>query len=556
MPEAVTLKDEDEHELGKLEILERTDRCGQHAPCDRRVTVGGSGLSGDADGGGGGGTCSGPGHKGPHGVGKCRVGRARSEVHYDSLRRDEEVPRSLEDLHFKSRSKDFAKGLWSSLSEYEAEDRKTKNESFTMYERNGRPSNFGVDVMTPYHKGRLKKLRDTIVRYVSPDPVADHLVEKEVLPQAMAGQIKQIEEPELANERMLDILPNRPDHAFDHFCDGVRPEHPWLSDLLEEEEPEMTDNHRSRLEHYRKPLAAYVDPHPVINHMKINEYFNPMEAKDIASIPSKEEANNVVIDLVKDRPDPAFYHYLACVGEQDPNLAAELGGPDYQKDMKLHLANGNGTRAPRMFTDGQYDGDLSGKDTRGLLRETGSDMPMLNNVDELKVSNMVAVEPVEMKMSSMDHVDAPNLSSGIDSNKDLHKSDSQILDPNRLGRASGPMTGSGFVMPAEEEMDMDPPEVHPFEAQSGSTIEVENSQPVIIEIIGDAKRVRWLYEGASLPNNDFYRQTTEGEEFHSLFIAEVTRQNQGCYTCEGTTESGVVNCDIFIKVREPQSQLV
>ncbi|CAH1271010.1 Hypp4530 [Branchiostoma lanceolatum] len=65
------------------------------------------------------------GHKGPHGVGKCRVGRARSEVHYDSLRRDEKVPRSLEDLHFKSRSKDFAKGLWSSLSEYEAEDRKT-----------------------------------------------------------------------------------------------------------------------------------------------------------------------------------------------------------------------------------------------------------------------------------------------------------------------------------------------------------------------------------------------------------------------------------------------
>ncbi|CAH1274769.1 Hypp9314 [Branchiostoma lanceolatum] len=65
------------------------------------------------------------GHKGPHGVGKCRVGRARSEVHYDSLHRDEKVRRSLEDLHFKSRTKDFANGLWSGLSEDEAEDRKT-----------------------------------------------------------------------------------------------------------------------------------------------------------------------------------------------------------------------------------------------------------------------------------------------------------------------------------------------------------------------------------------------------------------------------------------------
>ncbi|XP_035687713.1 contactin-2-like isoform X2 [Branchiostoma floridae] len=442
--------------------------------------------------------------------------------------------------------------------------RRPKSEAFTMYERNGRPSNFGVDIMTPYHKGRLKRLRDTIIRYVSPDPVADHLVEREVLPQAMAGQIKQIEEPDLANERLLDILPNRPDHAFDHFCDGVRPEHPWLSDLLEEAEPEMTDVHMSKLESYRKPLAASVDPHPVINHMRINEYFNPMEAKDLASIPSREEANNVVIDMVKDRPDPAFYHYLACVGQQDPDLAAEIGGPDYQQDLKLHLANG--TRStPRMFTDGQYDGDLS---------ETGSDRPILNNVDELKMSNMVAVEPVEMKMSKMDAVDAPNMSTGLEGYNDLHKSDSQILDPNRLGRASGPIRGSGLgvdvnitrdgkpnihaqqVMQPEEEMSVDPPEVHPFEAQSGSTIEVENGQPVIIEIIGDAKGVRWLYEGASLPNNDFYRQSTEGEEFHSLFIAEVTRQNQGCYTCEGTTDSGVVNCDIFINVREPQSQLV
>ncbi|XP_019644143.1 PREDICTED: contactin-2-like isoform X2 [Branchiostoma belcheri] len=451
--------------------------------------------------------------------------------------------------------------------------RRPKSEAFTMYERNGRPSNFGVDVMTPYHKGRLKKLRDTIIRYVSPDPVADHLVEREVLPQAMAGQIKQIEEPDLANERLLDILPNRPDHAFDHFCDGVRPEHPWLSDLLEEEVPEMTDVHKSTLESYREPLAATVDPHPVINHMRINEYFNPMEAKHLESIPTREEANHVVIDMVKDRPDPAFYHYLACVNQQNPSLAAEMGGPDYQKEMKLHLENGTMAR-PRMFAHGQYDGDLSGKDAMGRGKESGSDMPMLNSVNELKMSNMVAVEPVETKMTKMDVVDAPKMSSGLDGYMDLHKSGSQHLDPNMLGRASGPVRGSGLgvdvnitreghpdihaqqVMQPGEEMDVEAPEVHPFEAQSGSTIEVENSQPVIIEIIGDAKRVRWLYEGAPLPNNDFYRQYTEGEDINSLFIAEVNRQNQGCYTCEGTTGSSVVNCDIFIKVREPQAQIV
>ncbi|CAH1264333.1 KRBA2 [Branchiostoma lanceolatum] len=61
MPEAVTLKDEDEHELEKLEILERMDRCGRHAPSDRRVNVGRKWSERRCRGGGGGGdTCSGP----------------------------------------------------------------------------------------------------------------------------------------------------------------------------------------------------------------------------------------------------------------------------------------------------------------------------------------------------------------------------------------------------------------------------------------------------------------------------------------------------------------
>ncbi|CAH1239165.1 Hypp5742 [Branchiostoma lanceolatum] len=65
------------------------------------------------------------GHKGPHGVGKCREGRPRSEDSYDQLRTDERVRRSLGDLHRRSRTKEFAKGLWSDLSEAEADTDKT-----------------------------------------------------------------------------------------------------------------------------------------------------------------------------------------------------------------------------------------------------------------------------------------------------------------------------------------------------------------------------------------------------------------------------------------------
>ncbi|XP_035687720.1 contactin-2-like [Branchiostoma floridae] len=387
-----------------------------------------------------------------------------------------------------------------------------KEESIPLAKRKEMSKDYGVDVMTPYHKNVLRHFRDTITRYVSPKPVADHLVEREALPQTIAGQIKQIEEPDLANERLLDILPNRPDFAFDHFCDGVRPEHPWLSDLLEEREEEMTDEHRSILQSHQEALAATVDPHPVINHMKENRYFNHMEAEHLKTIPSKEETNNTVIDMVKDRPDPAFYHYLMCLNQQDPGLAAKIGGPDYPVDIKrleLEMENrmmDTRMQPPLMVANGPYDDDKSDADSYNI------DMPMLSSM----MPNLVAVEPVEMKM---DAVDAQNLSSGLD-----------VFQP--------------------------PAEAHPFESQSGSTIEVENEQPVIIEIVGDAESIRWLYEGVPLPNNDSYRQYTEGGDINSLFIAEVNTQNQGCYTCEGTTESGVVNCDIFIKVREPRAQIV
>ncbi|KAI8489155.1 Contactin-3 [Branchiostoma belcheri] len=91
-------------------------------------------------------------------------------------------------------------------------------------------------------------------------------------------------------------------------------------------------------------------------------------------------------------------------------------------------------------------------------------------------------------------------------------------------------------------------EPHPFQAQSGSVIQVKRGQPVIIEIFGDAGDVRWLYEDQPLPNSDLYEQTSDGDEFHSLYIKNVTRDNHGCYTCQGQTEFGLVCCDIHIEV--------
>ncbi|XP_035687719.1 contactin-2-like [Branchiostoma floridae] len=436
--------------------------------------------------------------------------------------------------------------LWCNLRQRD----KPKNELFLLSKRNWKARNYEVDVMTDYHKGLLKQFRDTIIRYVSPNPVTDHLVTSDALPQTIAGQIEQIEDPDLANERLLDILPYRPDFAFDRFCDGFRPEHPWLSDLLEEAEEEMTDEHRSILQTHQEALAATVDPHPVISHMKENKYFNPMEEEDLMTLSSKEETNNTVIEMLKDRPDPAFYHYLMCLEKQDPDLAAKIGGPDCQVDIKklqldienralMDKAMRMEARMPPslMVADGKYDDDddKSGKHAGKDAESWHIDMPMLSSLDDFKMSktvavepvgdkkmsNMVAVEPGELKMSNMDSVDTPTISS--------------ILD--------------GVLPPPDTQA------AHPFESQSGSTIEVENANPIIIEIVGDAKSVRWLREGIPLPNDEFYQQTTEGEDLHSLFIAKVTEQNQGCYTCEGTTEHGVVHCDIFIKVREPRTEM-
>eukprot|EP00058_Branchiostoma_floridae_P001570 XP_002587058.1 hypothetical protein BRAFLDRAFT_102977 [Branchiostoma floridae] len=69
------------------------------------------------------------GHPGPHGVGKCQVysprTRPRSEEEYESLRRDKSVRRSLGDLHRRSRTREFAKDLWSEASDSEKDVKKT-----------------------------------------------------------------------------------------------------------------------------------------------------------------------------------------------------------------------------------------------------------------------------------------------------------------------------------------------------------------------------------------------------------------------------------------------
>ncbi|CAH1230258.1 CNTN4 [Branchiostoma lanceolatum] len=291
-----------------------------------------------------------------------------------------------------------------------------------------------IDIMTKPHVDKLQYYHSTITRYVNPHKVTDRLVAKEALPEHMAGDVKRIRNPKFSTNHLLGILVNRPDATFSHFSNAVRPEHPWLSDLLEDAQPEMTPEHKQMLENYEIAMSPNTDPIPIVDHLVNTKYLNPSEAKEIKKLDTRADMHSQVLDLLQDRPDPAFHEFQQTL--------LEINNP------KEELA-------------------------------------------------MVAAADVNMA--------APVLAAP------------PVMSPR-----------------------------HGFEELSGSTIEVDDGQPVIIEINGYATNVRWFYEDIPLKNSPDYQQTSEGDEMHSIFIASVTKVNEGCYTCVGNTEFGEVRCDIFI----------
>ncbi|XP_035686040.1 contactin-2-like [Branchiostoma floridae] len=292
-----------------------------------------------------------------------------------------------------------------------------------------------VDVMTKPHVDKLRYYSDTITRYINPHKVTDRLVAKEVLPVHMAGDVKRIRNPKFSTNHLLGILVNRPDATFFHFSNAVRPEHPWLSDLLEDAEPEMTLEHKEMLENYEIAMSPNTDPIPIIDHLVKTKYLNPSEEKEIKKMDTRADMHGQVLQLLQDRPDPAFHEFQQTL----------LG----------------------------------------------------NNVPK---EELVAAADVNMAMAAPVLAPAP-----------------PVMSPRSA-----------------------------FEELSGSTIEVDDGQPVIIEINGYATDVRWFYEDIPLQNSPDYQQTSEGDEMHSIFISSVTKVNEGCYTCVGNTEFGEVRCDIYI----------
>ncbi|CAH1230236.1 CNTN2 [Branchiostoma lanceolatum] len=100
--------------------------------------------------------------------------------------------------------------------------------------------NMATNRMTHAHKKQLLRHKPALVKTVDPEPVIHHLVQKEAIPKSMAGQIRSPKKPEEAHERLLTVLPSRPDPAFFHYCDAVRKQDAGLADQLERKTPSIS----------------------------------------------------------------------------------------------------------------------------------------------------------------------------------------------------------------------------------------------------------------------------------------------------------------------------
>ncbi|XP_066288563.1 contactin-2-like [Branchiostoma lanceolatum] len=326
---------------------------------------------------------------------------------------------------------------------------------------------------------------------------------------------------------------------------------------------EMTVEHKKQLLKYREPIVEHVNPYPVVDYLVLRGCITKSTGGEIRMLESPEAIRRV-LDVMPARPDPTFYHFCDAVRLQHPWLADRLEG-------KVSRVNSSSSDIPTIRFEDTVDMPAAGATESSALLSTGrpvdpgqmnpaavdhgigiqtnytdvtfTNMTNVTNVTNVRnVTNVMSTVTVEEQYRTLTTINTDNTG------------EERAVD---VGSDTGGDVGTNMVLGSsqstlpETEVTSEPEpivEPHPFQAQSGSIIQVKRGQPVIIEIFGDAGDVRWLYEDTPLPNSDLYEQTSDGDEFHSLYIKNVTRDNHGCYTCQGQTEYGLVCCDIHIQV--------
>ncbi|CAH1230227.1 CNTN5 [Branchiostoma lanceolatum] len=390
-----------------------------------------------------------------------------------------------------------------------------------------------------HQKELLITHRQAMVDNMNPIPIIDFLVSKDILSINVAQDIKKLKTTREMNEKLLDIIMTMKSGAFLMFIVALRmlPDSAWLADLLEEPTADtaMRKDRRDMLLAFRSIIINNVkDTDKVIEYLVKMEVLTPAQVNDLNSLRAEEARCGKLLDMLPPRGDEAFEHFCEALRTRVHLawLADTLEGDGMTSAKKLQLIR-----------------------HRAVLVDKMSPEPVITYLSQSQVftkamGNYIISAPLREErnerildlLPSRDDLAFDVFCEALRTmGKQAYLAD--MLDGKQTAVQSAEMDGEG------------PLAQHPFNLMSGTSVRAHRGQQVILEVKGEAKNVRWLYEGEMIPPTKGLHKKSDGFK-HELRIDSMTPELGGTYTCEGTTPGGGVACDITIIVMTEEELLL
>ncbi|XP_078618107.1 uncharacterized protein LOC144885843 isoform X2 [Branchiostoma floridae x Branchiostoma japonicum] len=391
-----------------------------------------------------------------------------------------------------------------------------------------------------HQKELLITHRQALVDNMNPIPIIDFLVSKDILSINVAQDIKKLKTKHEMNEKLLDIIMTMKSGAFLMFIVALRmlPDSAWLADLLEEPtvDTAMRKDRRDMLLAFRSIIINNVkDTDKVIEYLVKMEVLAPAQVNDLNSLRAEEAKCGKLLDMLPPRGDEAFEHFCEALRTRVHLawLADTLEGEGMTSAKKLQLIR-----------------------HRAVLVDKMSPEPIITYLSQSQVfskamGNYIINAPLREErnerildlLPSRDDLAFDVFCEALRTmGKQAYLAD--MLDGKQTAVQSAEMNGVGLQLVQ-----------HPFNLMSGTSVRAHRGQQVILEVKGEAKNVRWLYEGEMIPPTKGLHKKTDGFK-HELRIDSMTPELGGTYTCEGTTPGGGVACDITIIVMTEEELLL
>ncbi|CAH1230230.1 CNTN5 [Branchiostoma lanceolatum] len=396
-----------------------------------------------------------------------------------------------------------------------------------------------------HQKELLITHRQAMVDNMNPIPIIDFLVSKDILSINVAQDIKKLKTTREMNEKLLDIIMTMKSGAFLMFIVALRmlPDSAWLADLLEEPTADtaMRKDRRDMLLAFRSIIINNVkDTDKVIEYLVKMEVLTPAQVNDLNSLRAEEARCGKLLDMLPPRGDEAFEHFCEALRTRVHLawLADTLEGDGMTSAKKLQLIRHRAVLVDKMSPEPVIT-------YLSQSQVVGKPQVFTKAMGNYIISAPLREERNERILDLLPSRDDLAFDVFCEALRTMGKQAylADMLDGKQTAVQSAEMDGEG------------PLAQHPFNLMSGTSVRAHRGQQVILEVKGEAKNVRWLYEGEMIPPTKGLHKKSDGFK-HELRIDSMTPELGGTYTCEGTTPGGGVACDITIIVMTEEELLL